>query len=68
MLAAFGGVGGLAMAFAGVDLLRLAALPEVAAAGITPPLPLTRTGIDFDLPYRREGEPLRAENELPAVN
>ncbi len=47
---------------------RVSALPEVAAAGITTTLPLTRTGIDFNLPYRREGEPSRPEPELPEVD
>ena len=43
-------------------------IPGVAAAGVTTTLPLTRSGIDFNLPYRREGEPLRPENEMPEVD
>jgi len=36
---------------------RLAEIPDVRAVGVTTTLPLTRSGIDFDLPYHAEGQP-----------
>ena len=46
---------------------RVGELPGVAAAGWTTTLPMNPTGIDFDLPYRVEGQPALPEEELPEM-
>jgi predicted permease len=47
---------------------RLRALPGVRAVGVANTIPLDPTGIDFDLPYRREEDPPLPEEELPSVD
>ncbi|MGH7505935.1 MAG: FtsX-like permease family protein, partial [Longimicrobiales bacterium] len=42
---------------------RIAAIPGVASAAVTSTLPLTPAGIDFNLPYHAEGEPLVPEEQ-----
>lgn len=44
---------------------RLREVPGVAEAGVTTTLPLTPSGIDFDLPYRAQGHPDLPEEQLP---
>jgi len=48
-------------------LERLETVPGVARAGVTSTLPLTH-GIDFDLPYRGEGQPEVSEARAPQAD
>ena len=43
---------------------RIRAMPGVRHAGVTSTLPLTPTGIDFDLPFHAEGHPQLPEEQL----
>jgi putative ABC transport system permease protein len=47
---------------------RLAELPGVAHVGVTSTLPLTPAGIDFNLPYVAEGDPMVGEQEAEEVD
>lgn len=54
--------------YVGALLDRVRSLPGVAAAGITTTIPLSPAGIDFGLPYRREGDPPLPEDQLPEAS
>ena len=43
-------------------------VPGVRFAGVTSTLPMDVAGIDFNLPYVAEGQPMRPENELPELD
>lgn len=45
-------------------LRRLRAVPGVSEAGVTSVLPMDPAGIDFDLPYEAEGNPVASRSEL----
>ncbi len=47
---------------------RIASLPGVQQVGVTTTLPLTPAGIDFDLGYHAEGQPVRPPNQAPKVD
>ena len=47
---------------------RLKETPGVQAVGVTSTLPMDPAGIDFDLPYWVDGQPLVAEGDLPQTD
>jgi hypothetical protein len=47
---------------------RIAAMPGVRQVGVTTTLPLTPSGIDFDLAYHAEGHPALPPNQSPEVD
>jgi putative ABC transport system permease protein len=47
---------------------RLTELPQVEASGATSALPMDPLGINYDLPYRLEGQTELADNQLPLAD